>query len=378
MATLSRSSHKHPLRRLQFSKMEDGLIALHDTRIQDSSTRPSGVLENSCELTDVQYHPQSDKSFLTTDVRGNVCLRDMRMAFDSGSTDNYDGGRGTVLKYVTSITRRSVSYLVQPEAASLVIGRDGNKFAVNFLNHLPTIYSTADPYPIAVCSGRNLPNGTPVPEGERTYRNACTIKVRSFRQHGAFGGPGLSYDPYYTTGSDDFRSYVWKIPEVAELVEKRRVVNVDDFLSSEFRATIGYASKMTDPSRYIPVELPTPLIRLQGESCVTRWLWILIITAGVERHITVHSPTPAAPNMQFERPAEDVRQQPSNDPQASRRFIRALLDWHSLNEMSEYDSDEERKTIDFFDGVIRENENVNVFTAGMEQELDRSSNSDRD
>ena len=43
-------------------------------------------------------------------------------------------------------------------------------------------------------------------------------------QHGSFGGPGLSSDEYYTAGSDDFRAYVWKVPDVEELREKRRVV----------------------------------------------------------------------------------------------------------------------------------------------------------
>lgn len=41
----------------------------------------------------------------------------------------------------------------------------------------PTLYALSDPYPIAVCKGTLLPDGSQVPEGERTYANACTIKV---------------------------------------------------------------------------------------------------------------------------------------------------------------------------------------------------------
>ena len=93
----------------------------------------------------------------------------------------------------------------------------------------------------------NLPDGTPVPQSERTYTNACTIKVRyrwhlgynkvpyfgllffGFHQHGSFGGPGLDKDIMYTAGSDDFRGYVWKVPPVAELIEKRREIGAREW-----------------------------------------------------------------------------------------------------------------------------------------------------
>ncbi|KAI5118700.1 hypothetical protein M0805_003356 [Coniferiporia weirii] len=342
---------------------EDGLVALHDTRTQGSSTRLSGTLENPCELTDVRFHPLSDKLFFTTDIRGNVCLRDARMAFDAGGRVIPGAGVGTVLKYVTSITRRSVSYVVQPEAASLAIDRDGKKFAVTFLNHLPTIYSTSDPYPLAVCSGQNLPSGEPVPECERTYRNACTIK------HGNFGGPGLGDDPYFTSGSDDFRGYVWKVPDLAELTERRRVVSTNDFMNSEPSRTIGYASKMSDSDRYIPVNLSTPTVRLQGHKSIVNSSIIhphlpLIATCGVERYVTMHSPTADAPNMRFTQTSETVRALPEDNQEATRRFIRALLDGHGLTELGGDEQEEEQKTLDFFDGVIRESGDANAFTAG--------------
>lgn len=45
-------------------------------------------------------------------------------------------------------------------------------------HYLPTVFAVMDPYPVAVLSGRNLPDGTPVSDGERTYTNSCTIKVK--------------------------------------------------------------------------------------------------------------------------------------------------------------------------------------------------------
>lgn len=41
------------------------------------------------------------------------------------------------------------------------------------------MYSIKDPYPLAVCSGSNLPGGAPVSPETRTFSNSCTIKVYS-------------------------------------------------------------------------------------------------------------------------------------------------------------------------------------------------------
>lgn len=68
--------------------------------------------------------------------------------------------------------------------------------------------------------------------------------------------------------------------------------------------------------------------------------------------------------MEFERTSEDVRPLPSDDPQSTRRFLRALLSGPRAPDTNASDTDEEEKTIDFFDGVIREHDDINVFTAG--------------
>lgn len=57
-------------------------------------------------------------------------------------------------------------------------------------------------------------------------------------QHGSFGGPSLSSDVYYGAGSDDFRGYVWKIPETQMLLEQRKEVEVDSW-SLEEQETVG-------------------------------------------------------------------------------------------------------------------------------------------
>lgn len=56
---------------------------------------------------------------------------------------------------------------LRTEVADVVITQD----------FYPTIYALNDAHPIAVCKGSLLPDGSPIPDGERTYTNSCTIKV---------------------------------------------------------------------------------------------------------------------------------------------------------------------------------------------------------
>lgn len=56
---------------------EDGRIILHDARL----TRAPATLQHSAAFTGVQYHPRMAHVFATSDHRGRVCLRDVRMAF---------------------------------------------------------------------------------------------------------------------------------------------------------------------------------------------------------------------------------------------------------------------------------------------------------
>jgi len=61
-------------------------------------------------------------------------------------------------------------------------------------------------------------------------------------QHGSFGGPSLVSDVYYGAGSDDFRGYVWKIPEAPVLLEQRREIGVDRW-PLEGNDTVGTSPK---------------------------------------------------------------------------------------------------------------------------------------
>ncbi|KAJ7274164.1 WD40 repeat-like protein [Mycena rebaudengoi] len=268
------------------SGSEDGRILLHDARTATGRVRAQDTLQLAAEVTGVQFHPVVDNIFATSDSHGRVCLRDMRMAFGPLT---WRTGQGVVHTYNTKLSRRSTPYLSNPEASSIVFNRDGSQLSVTMLHYLPTIYSLMDPHPVAVCSGQNLPSGTPVPAGETTYSNSCTMK------HGSFGGPGLDADTMYGAGSDDFRAYVWALPSPTELVAQRTVISHQDWYSGEHPGVVAFAEHLTGP-RYVPAQLTTPRARLGGHSSIVNTVLLhphlmLAATAGVEADVLLHGAT---------------------------------------------------------------------------------------
>ncbi|CCM04928.1 uncharacterized protein FIBRA_07125 [Fibroporia radiculosa] len=222
------------------------------------------------------------------------------------------------------------------------------------LHYYPTIYSISDPHPIAVCSGRSLPDGSPVPPGERTYTNSCTIK------HGSFGGVGG--EQYYCTGSDDFRTYLWKIPRLAALLEGRRVVGAMDWIGEKSVGTVGFTSGALQP-RYVPTELSVPLCRLTGhQSIVNTALMhphlLHVVTSGIERDILLHSPTPVSPCATgLARTPTDVRALPEGDRRSHRLVLQAM----GLLHMPEPEMDDEAESIALFDEILRREGEGDVF-----------------
>lgn len=55
-------------------------MILHDSR-ESGTHRAQGCVYGNSEVTSVQYHPTSPDWFVTGDTRGEVSLRDTRMAF---------------------------------------------------------------------------------------------------------------------------------------------------------------------------------------------------------------------------------------------------------------------------------------------------------
>ncbi|KAK7690154.1 hypothetical protein QCA50_006803 [Cerrena zonata] len=337
---------------LLLSAGDDGRILLHDLRAGDG-TRPEGRLFGGPSFTSVQHHPTMHNLFVTGDSLGEVVLRDVRMAFDSFTLHK----KGVVQEYVTGLSKRPHVHLSRAEVGSICFDRTGSKLAVTLLHYLPTVFAVMDPFPLAVLSGTNLPDGTPISSGERTYTNSCTIK------HGSFGGPSLDGDEYYSAGSDDFRAYVWKIPSTESLQEARETISSEEWHSGERPiTTVGFAPTIQS-DRSLPLELSTPSCRLAGHksivnSTVMHPHWPFLVTAGVERYMLLHSPLPSGPCFtEMSLTSQDARLLPAANEEDRRRFVQALTSGRRIDEEDNDDDD----TIALFDEILRQEGHADVF-----------------
>lgn len=53
----------------------------HDGRVNGRSARAQDTIQIESEVTGLEFHPIMEHIFVSSDSRGNVCLRDARMAF---------------------------------------------------------------------------------------------------------------------------------------------------------------------------------------------------------------------------------------------------------------------------------------------------------
>ncbi|KAL0069092.1 hypothetical protein AAF712_003778 [Marasmius tenuissimus] len=355
------------------SATDGGRITLHDTRAKPASvvrtSRAQDAIQLDKEVTGVQYHPQTEHLFVTSDGRGRVALRDTRTGFGSRKERSDNGvvlnvrlltpNNRVALKpevlisspqYNTKLSRRDTAHLSNPESSSVTFNADGSQLAITMLHYYPTLFKLSDPDPLAFFTGRNTPDGAPFPDGQRTYANSCTMK------HGSFGGPpddlGVNY---YCAGSDNFCGYLWKIPPIEELISMREEISFHDWYRKDSR-TIGFTKK-SNSTRYIPHELSTPAAILKGHDSIVNTAVMhphlpLIATAGIERDICLHSPTPSAPFMHdMKLTPTEVRQLRKESTQEERDALLQNL----LLDASDHDVDdrEEQETINLFDSMLR-------------------------
>ncbi|KAF8634162.1 hypothetical protein AX15_001030 [Amanita polypyramis BW_CC] len=349
----------HPiLDEVVLTASEDGSIVRHDGRessINRSRRRAQNTLQLKAEMTGIEYHPYMDHLFVTSDSYGSVCLRDERMSFGPLSRRSQ---QGVVLEYTTKLCRPLPNHLSNPESSSIVFDRDGSKLAVTLLHYYPTIYTLSDPNPVAVLTGDQSLNGSPVPPGERTYSNSCTMK------HGSFGGFGLDSDDLYVGGSDDFRGYVWKIPPLSELLGQRQIVSPRNWESGSHLGAVAFTRGNRD-DKYIPTQLSRPFCRLTGHRSIVNTIavhpfMLHILTAGIERNILLHSPTPSSPCAQnLARTPVETRAL-SEDSEVDRVAYYRALSGASMQHAELGDPDS--TTIRMFDHILREEGMADVFT----------------
>ncbi|KAI0770187.1 WD40 repeat-like protein [Fomes fomentarius] len=334
---------------LFLSAAEDGRIILHDMRANPQHTRTQRIFQHNAEFTCVEYHPTMANIFATSDNRGQVCLRDVRMAFGPLSQRREEG---IIHKYVTTVAKQGVARMARPEASSLTFDSEGRRLAVTMQHHIPTLYALNDLYPIATFSGRHFRDGSPVPPGVQTYSNSCTMK------HGSFGGLGSNRDMFYVEGSDDFRTYVWKVPEVSALLEGRDVVSYSEWTMNKRPGEIGYSSSLLGP-RYVPVDISVPLARLTGHDSIVNTALIhpyrpYILTAGIERYIRLHSPTEASPC------TEPLSLTPTEVRSITTAFPRNRRLFGTVDELMD-DDDDDSQAITLFDHILRQEGHGDVF-----------------
>ncbi|KIM43179.1 hypothetical protein M413DRAFT_18290 [Hebeloma cylindrosporum] len=339
------------------SASEDGTVRYFDERQRRRGMSVQDIIQTENEMTGVQYHPTIEHLFATSDGAGRVMLRDFRMAF--GPLVNRTDG-GVVQRYNTKITKATCSHLCNPDASSFTFDREGTKLAVTFLNYLPAIYSLSDPNPIAVLSGQNLPDGSPIPPKQRTYKNSCTMK------HGSFGGPAQDVDDMYAGGSDDFRGYVWRIPSVSQLTAVRNEISASEWETREMGSSVAFSEGRKE-SKFVPYEISTPLCRLTGHKSIVNTAlfhphFLHVVTAGVEKNLILHSPTPSSPCTQNLPPSPaNVRELRNEDDDEDRaNYLSALLGVQPLT-VGDVDEAAERQTLSLFDHIIREEGDVDVF-----------------
>lgn len=330
-----RSVSCHPWQDEVFlSASEDGTVVLHDGRDNRSLTRAAATLLNDSEFSDVKWHPGMEHIFATGDTRGRVCLRDTRMAFGPLSQRHKNG---IVHTYNTTVAKGN--RCSRPEVGSIAFDSEGMKLGVLFLHYLPTMYSVTDENPIAICSSTVTPEQQRTTPDTRTYANSCTIK------HASFGNMGTRGDNYYATGSDDFRAYAWKIPEVVQLHHMREEIKFEhwEMQSGDHPpAFADYASK----NIYIPAELSSPFTRLCGHKSIVNSAVIhpqmpVVLTAGIERDIILHSATSTSPSFE--------------DLDETDTFVRPLFDLDSVA------AREDRGTIVLFDHLLGRDGDVDPF-----------------
>ncbi|PPR07786.1 hypothetical protein CVT26_014971 [Gymnopilus dilepis] len=342
---------------LLISVSEDGTIRRYDGREPRRASAMGDVIQTTNELTGVQYHPILEHLFVGSNTIGDVVLRDSRMAFGSQTKRT---GEGIVLRYKTRITKKSISHLSNPEASSVTFDRDGSRLAVTFLRYLPTIYALSDPDPLAVLSGKHLPDGSSNPPNERTYCNSCTMK------HGSFGGPGLDVDDMYAAGSDDFRCYVWKVPSALELMEQRQTLTAESWLGYGDGSTIGFPSS-PEGHVVVPAEISTPFCRLTGHnSIVNSALFhphlLHVVTAGIEKKIILHSPRQSSPcSESLQLSPTTVRKLDDEASERDREIFWSALESAALQPAGITDDNDERQTLSLFDHIIRQEGDTDVF-----------------
>ena len=119
-----------------------------------------------------------------------------------------------------------------------------------------------------------------------------------------------------------------------------------DYLSQGSHATVAFAESTSGP-RHVPMLISQPITRLSGHHSIVNTALMhptfpAILTAGIERNILLHSPTPATPFMpssSLSLTPTEVRALPAEETPESARLVRRALGMSFAGESDEPDDD---------------------------------------
>ena len=230
----------------------DGFVKLWDFR----SSSCQGSIESKESFNSVSFHPIDSNLFATSDRLGELHLRDVRMLNKNSSF---------VLKYTTRLFK-GFQCSKNLDIPSAVWNKDGTLLGCIFNSYYPTLYTMNDTEPLCVLQSNH---------GEQSeYQSISTIKTGSF-------SPDSNY---FCAGSDDFSAYVWEIPSISHMKNKREMEYQGEF------DEITFGFKRTKPFVIDQEAFTLKNHRSIVNSTLFHPYLPLIFTAGVEKLVRVFSP----------------------------------------------------------------------------------------
>ncbi|GBC00926.1 hypothetical protein RclHR1_04000007 [Rhizophagus clarus] len=280
------------------------------------------------KMTHAQYNPTVEKQFVTSNDGGDIILRDTRTAFKSGEPHLTTlSSKDYLLKYVTTLTRNSKN--AKPDISSVAFNPSGTLLCAIINHYRPTLYNVSDERPLCTFSSEYDY------ETQIGYKNDCTFK------QGYFGGPD---GDYFLCGSDDFRVYVWKVPDTDTMINER-----------SFTKNLEEEIYFIDDDTVIdPLNNSIPKYVLSGHrSIVNSAIWHphipLIFSSGVEKIIKVHSAFPFS-----NKDCESKIPQPPKS-----RFRRGEISLRTNED--EENMEEDLSTLKFFDLMLMTEEHEDFY-----------------
>jgi len=216
----------------------------------------------------------------------------------------------------------------------------------------PILYAVGNPEPLATMSSLDvhpelnpcLQDTTGPPGAGPGYRNSCTVK------RGSFGLESQTGHLYYTTGSDDFRGYGWRIPPMEELVAQRESISQTEWTQDAEKGTrrvwFEYEGADGNIRMVLPRDLAKPSFTLEGSRSIVNSALChptlpMIATAGIERLVRLHFATPSCLE-HLREDYDEVRPKTRSRARSENRGIVARALRTELNAPSpEPDDDEE-------------------------------------